>query len=131
MRITFTVYGNHENPCGNPIPFQRALKQHMRGASVRYLEWQSYVRAGMFDWAEKNMYHIRQLGHPILLEHNQRARMDIVIYWASNAHGDPDNVWKGIADSLFKDDKNLAGSFDFKMAENGAGRVDITIKIDS
>lgn len=55
------------------------------------------------------------------------ARMDIKIAWANEHHGDPDNIFKGIADALFYDDKHLAGSFEFEHGKDGKVEVNILI----
>ena len=38
--------------------------------------------------------------------------MHLKIFWADETHGDADNVFKGVADSLFENDKELDGSFE-------------------
>jgi Holliday junction resolvase RusA-like endonuclease len=45
-------------------------------------------------------------------------------------HADPDNVFKGIADALFKNDKFLDGSFVSDYAPDSKGRVEISITIN-
>jgi Holliday junction resolvase RusA-like endonuclease len=53
--------------------------------------------------------------------------MDIKVYWMNGNHGDPDNIFKGLADALFINDKFLDGSFETNNAPDGKGRVVITI----
>jgi hypothetical protein len=55
--------------------------------------------------------------------------MDIKIFWSSDHHGDPDNIFKGIADALFTDDKYLSGSFNFCDAKDKIGGVDVCITL--
>lgn len=78
---------------------------------------------------QKEVKHLRRarMQKPINLK-KTKSRMDIMIHWAGGVHGDPDNVWKGIADALFQNDKNVAGSFDFKNAEDFKGKVEVTIE---
>ena len=62
--------------------------------------------------------------HPIKIE-SYRAEMHLKIYWADEKHGDADNVFKGIADSLFENDKELDGSFkSYHSHTPGRGRVE-------
>jgi Holliday junction resolvase RusA-like endonuclease len=56
--------------------------------------------------------------------------MDIKIFWMNGIHGDPDNIFKGIADALFKNDKFLDGSFESHYSQDGKGRVEISITLD-
>lgn len=56
--------------------------------------------------------------------------MEILIHWNSGVHGDPENVFGSIADSLFGQDKYLAGGFDFKQSEDGCARVEVTITLE-
>jgi len=66
-------------------------------------------------------------GKPITLDKDAKARMDIKIYWNSKVHGDPENIFGSVADALFKNDKNLAGSFDFEYSKDGTARVEVKI----
>lgn len=67
---------------------------------------------------------------PLSTTVSYKARMDIRIYWMNGIHGDPDNIFKGIADALFKNDKFLDGSFETYMSEDGKGRVEVDIAIN-
>jgi Holliday junction resolvase RusA-like endonuclease len=56
-----------------------------------------------------------------------RVTMALGIHYRSDARRpDPDNVWKGIADALFKQDRNVVGSFDFAF-DAEAPRVEVKI----
>lgn len=55
--------------------------------------------------------------------------MSINIFWADNTHGDPENVFGSIADSVFFQDKYLDGSFISQMSATKEGRVDIIINL--
>ncbi len=143
MTIRFTILGNHEDPHGNPVPYQRALNFAWRKASARYMDWLEYVRDEyrramttanfpvVIDDDVANGAKLAKItgsAHPIRLK-KCFAKMNLKIYWANNAHGDPDNVFKGIADALFQNDKNLDGSFESHMADDGRGRVEAEIII--
>lgn len=60
---------------------------------------------------------------------SDKARMDIRIYWINGIHGDPDNIFKGIADAIFKNDKFLDGSFETYNSNEGKGRVEVDITL--
>ncbi len=136
MEIKFTINGNQEDPAGNPIPYHRVTGKGLwLPAAKRYAAWKDYVKNEFLDQAKNHiikpdgyLFGYPIIGKPIVLEHNQKAYMHLKIFWHNGAHGDPDNIFKGIADALFKNDKNLYGSF--KPGESdGKGRVEIKIKI--
>jgi hypothetical protein len=56
--------------------------------------------------------------------------MAIKISWVNGVHADPDNVFKGLADTLFKNDKFLDGSFESRYAADGKGMVDVEITLN-
>jgi Holliday junction resolvase RusA-like endonuclease len=68
----------------------------------RYLEYKKHV------WALSRMELWRSS-----LDLGEKIRMDCIFYFRSGKHGDPDNCWKAIADSLFTNDSKVIGSFDF------------------
>lgn len=47
-------------------------------------------------------------------------------YFANDSRSDPDNVQKGVADALFKNDKYVAGSYDFAFDKENP-RVEVEI----
>lgn len=128
LKYIFRIHGNQEDAKGNPIPFQRVLAHKMRKASVRYMHWQQYVKAEFLSSLQ--FVDSRFIGkHPIVLEKDQKARVDIIIGWANETHGDCDNVFKGICDALFENDKHLEGSFTYIHTEDHKGFVDVNIWI--
>lgn len=144
MELTFTIRGNHEDPHGNPVPYVRSTRGALwRKDGKRYAEWKQFVRAAFLavcfqnekciPWISKES--ARELYDlsikPIDTRQFWEARMNLMIYWRNRAHGDPDNIWKGIADALFADDRNLNGGFESAVAPDGKGKVEITIKITS
>lgn len=54
--------------------------------------------------------------------------MDLVIRWADDAHGDPENCFGSIADALFSQDKYLYGSMR-PASPDGCGEVEVTITL--
>lgn len=117
---------------GHPVPYLRMTQGQVKlcripdwklspsqlkkkGQLIRYFEWKEYVdlcaiKAKVeFDRAPK-----------------EKKFMDLVIFFKNKVHGDPDNIFKGIADALFSDDKYIAGSFDFFYDKENP-RVEIKI----
>ena len=70
-----------------------------------------------------------KLRKPIDLSKAYKVRMDILIYFKDDVRADADNVFKGIADALFDNDKYVVGSFDYKTPEDGKGRVEVLLTI--
>jgi len=127
QEISFTIYGTHAGREYNPLPkLKMTGKQHWMPKAQNYVQWKTYVRRAYTD-----KYGIPASDDkPIELGKDQKARMDIMIYWGkSNTHGDPENIFGSIADALFKNDKNLAGSFDFQKSQDGLARVEVRITI--
>lgn len=140
--LTFTIPGNHRDRTGNPVSYKRTIRGAWRKDAVEYKLWQSYVRqqfAQAYSKAgvpisfveEKNRICEKAVfigeNQPIALK-DMCARMDLLITWSDKAHGDPDNIFKGIADSLFSNDKNLDGSFSSAMSAEHKGLVVVVIK---
>ncbi|GIW70341.1 MAG: hypothetical protein KatS3mg101_1088 [Patescibacteria group bacterium] len=136
MTIKFTIYGNQDNPTGNPVPYVRSTRGALwRKDGKRYAEWKNYVQEQLIpliltpETYNEFCKRIAQGKKPIALGKNQKAKMDIKIFWKNRQHGDGDNVWKGIADALFENDKNLDGSFESEQSPYGEGRVEVKITI--
>jgi hypothetical protein len=135
--IEFTIYGTHRGKQINPLPkLKMTGKQHWMPKAQEYTKWKGWVVAAYFDAKFPNAVidcrdygeaHDLMAGKPIVLDKDQKARMDIKIYWSNNVHGDPENIFGSIADALFKNDKNLAGSFDWEFSKNGLARVEVKI----
>lgn len=129
--IQFSIYGNQENDAGNPIPYFRQTQASSRfnASAKRYHAWKDHVRGAL------------QVCHDVpitvpdrnqvlsLFDGTPDASMEIMIHFASESHADPDNIFKGIADALFDNDKHLAcDGIHFEHAADKKGRVDVTIK---
>lgn len=136
---TFTIYGNQENRIGNPIPYHRTTQgSFWNKGSKRYLAWKEYVQATFMEAMksqitsqEHNLLErmIFRHGKPIALD-NEEAEMMVDIYWKNEAHADGDNIFKGIADALYVNDKNVwRGAFKGILAGDKKGRVEVAVKI--
>ena len=135
MILKFEVIGNQENPKGNPIPYVRSTQRgQFKKNVVRYNRWKLWVLKCFYDLYPNHSPSVG--GAPLfsgkIFESSRKLkfRMGMMIHWANDAHADPDNVFKGIADALFSNDKYLAISgVDFCDASDGIGKVEITIEI--
>ena len=59
----------------------------------------------------------------------KKVYMSLKITWADKTHADCDNIFKGIADALFQNDKYLASKgFDYKYAKDKCGKVEVEIE---
>ena len=136
-KISFTIKGNQENQQGNPIPYFRTTQgtQWTDGAQ-RYQQWKDYVRAHYLDaLGEIKKIDRADFGeaHDLLQKKpiantGRKVHMLLQITWANKAHADCDNIFKGIADALFMNDKYLVGEFDYEYGDKGiGGQVKVTI----
>lgn len=126
-QIAFSIRGNQENPDGNPIPYERSTQRGQWMPRVkRYREWQNYVRKIFSEAAERGPI-AEYFDEKPIPKTKQKITMDITIFWANDAHGDSDNIWKGIADALFENDKYVSGSFEFFQSGEKKGIVYVTI----
>lgn len=143
MTIKFIIPANQGDPTGNPIPYERSTQRTFwNQRDRRYHAWKDYVRG--FCWEAIN----KLQGEPMIIDDTELAlkfrkfdpgakplqlkrkcHMHILATYKHNAHADTDNVWKGIADALFKNDKNVAGSFDFEVVDRCTPKVEVTITI--
>lgn len=137
--IHFTINGNNKDAIGNAVPkLKMTGRQHWTIKAHEYVRWKSHVQAAYLDalreqagpdeW-NKAKRRIATGGKPIDLGDAQ-ARMDLVIGWKDNHHGDPENIFGSIADALFHNDKNLYGSFS-PSPLCGKGYVDVTISVST
>lgn len=119
--LGFTIHGNQEKSHGNPIPYHRTTQKSVwNKASKRYNAWKQYVLTSAM------------LAKPLVIPHGSYIVMSVAISWANKAHGDADNVFKGIADSLFVNDKEIReGHFITLLSPDKCGSVDIYCEIFS
>lgn len=130
-KIQFTIFGNQENPNGNPIPkLKMTGRQQWTPQAQRYAAWKKYVQLTFLDGNFKQEYTKRFFNnHQKPIGGTPNAHMDLKIEWANGKHADPESVFGSIADALFENDNNLDGSFVAKMALDGIGKVEISISI--
>lgn len=140
IKYCFTIYGNQEDKEGNPIPYLRSTRNSQwNEATKRYNAWKDYVRKAFFEMAKiakpSSEYNLLELtsfkkGKPIDMKKGVAADVSVVIFFANNTHGDGDNVFKGIVDALFVNDKEIrAGKFTSIVSPLKKGYVDVTITI--
>lgn len=134
-KLKFTIHGNQEDKTGNPIPYLRTTqKSQWTDNAQRYHAWKGHVRAQYIDAVkaltgkERELFSMSDLLNtkPIPAT-KQKICMVLNITWKNDARGDCDNVFKGIADALFANDKYLVGSFDYEYSTEGKGKVDVTL----
>lgn len=126
----FTIQGNQEDASGNPIPYYRSTQRSFfNKGSRRYHAWKDFVRASFMNQCNVRDVDMKEI-KPIKLGENEEAEMVINIFWKNKAHSDADNVFKGIADALFVNDKNIwYGCFRAFPSDDKRGRVEVLIKI--
>lgn len=116
MRYELQICGNHIDPKGNPVPYYRMTQSSKWAdpAAKRYLSWKRYVQQ---CWLEK--FH----RPPCFTD--DRHRLDVTCFFlgakGNCTHGDPENVRKGIQDSLFAQDKHIVGSVDYLTSRVSRG----------
>lgn len=136
-KICFLIKGNQEKKEGNPIPYFRVTSEsRFSKGTKRYHSWCDYVRAHYLDAlgevkkidrADFREMHDLLQRKPIA-DTGRKVYMSLQITWANKTHADCDNVFKGIADALFMNDKHLVGEFDYEYGDKGVGgQVYVTI----
>lgn len=126
--VTFTIYGNHLDLQGNPIPYERTTQRGkwVRPSSIRYRHWKTYV---LKSWVE-------QVRKSPPCETDGRYRLDCHIYLLKDprmgrgcGHGDPENIRKGIQDALFQfGDQHVIGSVEYDHVEKNPCVVVTVVK---
>lgn len=126
--FNFTIHGNHESATGNPCPYFRVTgKALWLPGAKRYNAWKQHVRSIFYGAYPKLLFGRRLDERPLGTSPETKTRMDIKIFWANKLHADEDNIFKGIADALFENDKNLDGSFEAHYSPDKKGRVEVII----
>ncbi len=137
--ITFTIKGNQDDIFGNPIPYQRSTQaSQWLPKVIRYRDWKEYVSNEYLKaiGQDHRVVHRSRIkiakGKKIRIEKaipatKEKIMMTLKIVFCNKAHGDCDNIYKGIADALFENDKYLAcGGIDYEYGPKGM--VEINIK---
>ena len=153
FQMSFVITGNQEDPAGNPLGYTRTTQASKWNPKYqRYSKWKNFVVAACMKQMPKiggfnstiiddeiDSGYVRIMSgamqfknynlYPFIIS-KSTVIMDVRIKWANEKRPDPDNVFKGIADSLFKDDKHVYGSvLPMDDAENLSGLVSVKIKI--
>lgn len=136
-KFTFTIEGNQESKTGNPIPYFRTTQgsKFSKGA-MRYADWKEHVKgsflAHCIDMGYLNHQDFKALIYVLpdmkpIVKSKNKIRMDIHSTFIDDSHADSDNIFKGIADALFQNDKYLEGSFTFERGDKGKVEVKISM----
>lgn len=122
MEYTFTIWGNQEEPEGNPIPYQRLTQRGVWIAKAkRYHAWCDYVRASFH-----RVYPQTKMGKPF--QDKEHGKLTATIIFRGEKHADPDNCVKGLLDALFDDDKHIDVETKH-VCRKEAGSIQIVIEI--
>ena len=106
--LHFEIKGNHLDDKGNALPYTRTTQRAKYSAKyARYQGWKDYVRMCFEEYTGIACNPYQMLEVPV------KAYLHTRIYFANKKHADPDNVQKGIEDAIFKNDKYVAGTYDF------------------
>jgi hypothetical protein len=133
---SFTIFGNHEDGSGNPLPkIRKTYRQRWSDEAQRYAKWKAHVQDSFLKSLVGIDYptHVRVMTtckKPIHLYTEEKAVMNINIHWRDKHHGDPENIFGSIADALFFNDKELDGSFKSDMSKNERASVEVEIIIN-
>ncbi|HZS09555.1 MAG TPA: hypothetical protein VFD58_32305 [Blastocatellia bacterium] len=124
MTTRFIITGNQENKTGNPIPYFRQTQQSSRfnPAARRYHDWKDFVRAQFWLQTAKKLRTDKPYGKAA------KGRLEVKIRFRGEAHADPDNIVKGLLDSLFENDKHIDVSTSHSCG-NQAGSIEILITL--
>ena len=103
---TLLIIGNHESLTGNPVPYERMTQRskYKDDGAKRYIAWQEFVQ---LQW-------LKQVGKLPDVK-NGRYKISVSLLFKGENHGDPDNIFKGLIDSIFAKcgDKHVYGSVVF------------------
>lgn len=132
--LAFTVFGNQEDPKGNPVPYTRMTRgSKWNERAQKYLEWKERVIAAYEKQVKTDNALLTRTTYrskPIKLHDKQRAQVWVFIEWKDGTHADGDNVLKGILDALFVNDKQVTeGHFYSQMSRDRQGSVRVVIEI--
>ena len=136
-KFSFTIHGNHKSNTGNPVPYTRVTQgTKFTDKAMSYASWKEHVKGSFLAYCvdQKYLNHkdFKALLYALpdmkpIVKSKKKCHMSIMITFVDDTHGDSDNVFKGIADALFQNDKYLSGSFDYQYGEKG--KVDIVIEM--
>lgn len=125
------VYGNQEDPNGNPIPYFRQTQgsRFSKGAK-RYQAWCRFLQ-GEFYVANRDKLKDFTGIKPLRLEPGQTAKVIVEVEWANEQHGDLDNIVKGVNDAIFEDDKQVTAiEATSKKSLQKCGKLRVRIEVE-
>ena len=121
--VKFTVrhkeLGNQVNPMGYARTTQAGKWNNT------YKRYQAFKTSVVAAYCDKTGQKFRISTKPI--RDRKKYYVAIVCYFKSLVHADPDNVAKAINDSLFHNDKHVAGSYDYEYVTDDP-RVEVSIR---
>lgn len=133
-KTTFTIVGNQEDPQGNPIPYTRTTQgQKWHPRYRRYVAWKRHV-VEAYKLAILNGNTVTASQYKIMasddkpMQGTHHGRVTVDIAFRDETHSDPDNVVKGILDSLFKNDKHIDVTTNHTCG-NARGSVKVQIEL--
>lgn len=113
----------------NPVPYKRTTQKQkwVDKGYKKYIEWKTMLGDEFIKQnptAPFEIYEIKKVKHlrPLL---KGKKFVSVIATYKNKAHGDTDNIAKGVNDSLFKDDKLVSGEYKFNYADKGALKVKI------
>jgi len=117
--VSFVIHGNHEDPNGNAVPYERMTQRSKREdlRALRYQNWKRHVLS-CFSVQSRQGIPCESDGH---------YRLDVKCFFLGENHADPENVRKGIQDALFVyGDKHVTGSVDLEHVTE-TPRVEVVV----
>jgi hypothetical protein len=63
--------------------------------------------------AYKDLVFKCSMGQEIDRKPREKVFMDVMIYFSTGRHGDPENIRKGVQDAIYTQDRMVAGAVDF------------------
>ena len=99
MEYTFIIEGSYDGKNKNPLGYRRrTFGSKWNQRSIEYENWKQYVRECFY----KNQRF--KLNKPF---QEERGKVSVEIFFKDERHVDPDNLVKGILDSLWDNDKHV------------------------
>ena len=102
---------------GDPIPYLRMTVGQARLMRAKYHRLSPKTQK-VYDKVKryldyKDAVKLISLPHKFDRAPKEKVHMTVTAYFKNNVRGDMDNIFKGMADAIFNNDKNVIGAFDF------------------
>ena len=102
---------------GDPVPYLRMTQGQVRLMRIpdhRLDEKALVIKERIRRYLNyKEEARIRSASLKFNKKPKEKVFFNAVIYFRNKAHGDPENIKKGIQDAIFENDKMVGGSIDF------------------